>query len=148
MGGAGDAAAGADAFSMGEKMIAYHASFTPPAPVIAAEIGSLAHPRRRRNAPALLDTGADITAIPETFAGLLDLYPIGRLQLEGVGGKLAPAFIYAVRLQVAGLVIPRLEAILTPFEFVVLGRDVLNQFYVRLDGPELVFAMDLQAESR
>lgn len=127
---------------MGDLMFVYDASYSPPAPVIAAEIGSLVHPRRRRTAPALLDTGADITAIPAEFAEPLNLYPIGRLQLQGVGGKLMPSFIYAVQLQVEGLAVPRLEVVLTPFEFVVLGRDVLNRFYVRLDGPELLFAIN------
>lgn len=128
---------------MGKLMHDYDASYSPPAPVIAAEISSLLHPRRQRTAPALLDTGADITAIPAEFAQPLNLYPIGRLQLEGVSGKLIPSLIYAVRFQVGGLAIPRLEVVLTPFEFAVLGRDVLNRFYIRLDGPELQFAMDV-----
>lgn len=124
-------------------MPSYDVSHSPPAPVIAVEISSLVHPRRRRTVPALLDTGADITAIPAEFANPLDLYPIGRLQLEGIGGQFVPALLYAVRLQVAGLSMARTEVVLTPLEFAVLGRDVLNRFYIRLDGPELLFAIDV-----
>ena len=34
------------------------------------------------------------------------------------------------------------KRIIAQLEFAVLGRDVLNRFYVRLDGPGLMFAMD------
>ena len=122
-------------------MIAYDANYTPPAPLIAVEIGGLVRSPRRRTLTALLDTGADITAIPEALVELMHLYPTGRLQLESVDGRFTPAFTYTVQLKLADVLIPQMEVVLTRLEYVVLGRDVLNRFYVQLDGPELAFAL-------
>ncbi len=71
----------------------------------------------------------------------MHLYPTGRLQLESVDGRFTPAFTYTVQLKVADVLIPQMEVVLTRLEYVVLGRDVLNRFYVQLDGPELAFAL-------
>jgi hypothetical protein len=37
----------------------------------------------------------------------------------------------------------RLEVILIPEEYVLLGRDVLNHFYAHLNGPDLTFDLRL-----
>jgi hypothetical protein len=37
------------------------------------------------------------------------------------------------------LVIARLKVVATDFDFAVVGRDVLNRFYMLLNGPELTF---------
>lgn len=139
MGGAGHAAPRANLLSLGGKMTPYDTSHTPPAPMVHVTVASIVRTRRRESAPALLDTGSDITAIPTKFVDALQLYPISRLRLEDVQSKTVPVFTYAVRLTIAGLVIPRLEVILTGLEFVVIGRDVLNRFYLLLNGPDLTF---------
>ena len=89
--------------------------------------------------PALLDTGSDVTAVPARLTDSLHLQAIGRLRLEDVEARTTHVSTHAVRLTVAGLTIPYLEVILTGLDFVVLGRDVLNDFYLLLSGPELTF---------
>jgi hypothetical protein len=124
---------------MGGAMIAYDTRHDPPAPVAQATVANAIQRRRRRNAPALLDTGSDMTAIPRSLASALQLYPIGRIRLEDVQAQTLQVLTYAVQLSIAGLIIPRLEVILTGLNYVVLGRDVLNRFYVLLNGPDAVF---------
>lgn len=119
-------------------MIAYESRLNPPAPLLQVTVASIVRTRREATL-ALLDTGSDITAIPDKLADPLRLYPIGRLRLEDVEAKTTPVFTYAVQLTVAGVTIPRLEVILTGLDFAVLGRDVLNRFYLLLNGPELTF---------
>lgn len=63
-------------------MIPYSHEHLPPAPVLQVTVAHVAHPRRRRLIAALLDTGSDITAIPDRLVAELQLYPVGRLQLE------------------------------------------------------------------
>lgn len=41
------------------------------------------------------------------------------------------------------LVIPHLEVILTGLDLIIVGRDVLNQLYQRLEGPVGEFAFQL-----
>ena len=62
--------------------------------------------------------------------------PIGQIRLEDVQAQTRKVLTYAVRVTVDGLVIPRLEVILTGLNYVVFGRDVLNCLYVLLKGPE------------
>lgn len=120
-------------------MIAYATDHHPPAPVIQVTVANVVNRRLRRTLPALLDTGADITAIPKSFLNVLKLYPIAQLQLEGIDGKSAIVLMYAVRLTIDELVIPRQEIILTGLDFIVVGRDVLNLLNLYLYGPQSTF---------
>lgn len=126
-------------------MSSYNASFDPPAPLLEVTIANTANKRRRRSLSALLDTGSDITAIPDSLAQPLQLYPIGQIQLESVEATTTTVLTYAVHLTIGDLSIPRLEVILTGLDFIVVGRDVLNRFYLLLNGPEQNF--DLRATS-
>jgi hypothetical protein len=120
----------------------YDHNHQPPAPVLDVTIANAANRRRRRSLSALIDTGSDITAIPEPLVSVLQLYPIGRLQLESVNATTSVVLTYTVQITIGELSIPRLEVILTGLDFVVVGRDVLNGVYLLLNGPEQSF--DLQ----
>lgn len=120
-------------------MIAYDASFEPPAPVLQITVINVLQRRRRVATSALVDTGSDITAIPASLFDALDLYPISRLQLEDVSARTQIVSSYAVALDVAGIAFPRMEIILTALDHAVLGRDVLNLLHLDLNGPALTF---------
>ncbi len=122
-------------------MIAYDLRYNPPAPVSQATVGSVTHSRHRRTLPGLLDTGSDITAVPGSLVDTLQLYPVGRLKLENIQSETEIVFTYAVQLSIADLSIPRLEVVLTGLDLVIVGRDVLNQLYVRFDGPDRIFSL-------
>lgn len=122
-------------------MIPYDNKFDPPAPVVEVTLSNVRNRRLRVTLPAILDTVADITAIPESVVDRLKLYQISRINVEGVDGVSNYLKIYQVRLKAATLTLPQLQVIPVSFEFVVLGRDILNHFIVHLDGPGLVFTM-------
>jgi len=48
---------------------------------------------------------------------------------------------YAIGLYIADTYLGHLEVISIPETYVLLGRDVLNRFYIRLNGPDLTFDM-------
>lgn len=125
-------------------MTPYNSDFSPPAPVLEVSVRSSARARPRVKLPALLDTGADITAIPVTLRESLKLYQVGWIQMDVVGGQEVIFPTYEVDLILSGHSIPQVEAILTDFDFVVLGRDVLANYYLLLNGPEETF--DLKTE--
>lgn len=122
-------------------MNSYDVSLDPPALCVNVIIANPINRRKRRTVKALLDTGADITAIPNEQVELLDLYEIDRLQLETLEGTTSIIYTYAVRFTLGDLIIPRLEVILTGLNMVIIGRDVLNQLYLQLDGPRQQFAL-------
>ncbi|MBU1662567.1 MAG: retroviral-like aspartic protease family protein [Chloroflexi bacterium] len=123
-------------------MIAYDNISDPPAPFLPVMLSNISQTQPKKSIPALLDTGSDVTAIPDTMVERLQLTPIGRLQLENVDAETTIVFTYAIQLTIAEVTIPQLEVILTGFDFVVLGRDVLNRFYVLLNGPEFTLEID------
>lgn len=116
-------------------MIAYDPAFDPPAMMLSVIIAGVVHRLPRIEAPALIDTGADITAVPEQFRDDLKLYPFGRLQLEDANAVKTPVFSYEVRLALSRESFKEMEVVLTPYPFVILGRDWLRDYYVLLDGP-------------
>lgn len=124
-------------------MIPYSQEHVPPAPVLQVAVAHVVHPRRRQLVAALLDTGSDITAIPDRLVAELQLYPVGRLQLEDLRVGTTRVLTYAVHLTVVDSTLPQVEVVLTGLDFIVLGRDVLNQFYAQLAGPEQRFALGL-----
>lgn len=113
----------------------YDASFDPPAIVVSVTVAGIVHRRPRVEFPALIDTGADVTGVPQSLAERLKLYPIGRLNLEDASAVKTRVFTYEAHLALIGEVAKKMEVVLTPFPFVVLGRDWLQNYYILLDGP-------------
>lgn len=120
-------------------MIAYNTQFDPPAIVLPVTIAGVVHLRPRIELPALIDTGADVTAVPESLVERLKLYPVGRLQLEDANAVKTPVFTYEANMVMAGEPVKKMEVLVTPYPFVILGRDWLNDYYVLLDGPNQQF---------
>ncbi len=129
-------------------MSSYDRDFQPPAPVIDVGLAPAGSRRRRQvTARALLDTGSDITAIPRRYAESLRLYPISRITLEDRAGERTSVLSYVVQLSAGGQSIPRLEVILTDLDYVILGRDILNRFFITLSGPDLALDVNVQPET-
>ena len=120
-------------------MIAYDTTFDPPAPILQVTVANVLNRRWRLTLPAILDTAADITAIPEFVLHQIKAYPVSKIRIEGVDAQSNIIDTYRVQMVVAEQRISRLPVIPVNFEFVVLARDVLNQFVVHLDGPKLIF---------
>jgi predicted aspartyl protease len=88
--------------------------------------------------PALIDTGADCTVLPARLVGELSLVPMGRLLIEGLGGRVSEMPTYAVEVAIRNLRQVIVKVLAADGEPVVLlGRDVLNHFRILLDGPGL-----------
>ena len=116
-------------------MIPYDTQFDPPAIVLSVTIAGVVHRRPQIELSALVDTGADITAIPESLVERLKLYPFGRLQLEDVNAVNTPVFTYEANVALAGESANKMEVVVTPYPFVILGRDWLSEYFLVLDGP-------------
>jgi predicted aspartyl protease len=122
-------------------MIVYNRNVEPPAPFLDVTVQ---HPTTRQQLPfpAKLDTGADISAIPATAAEQLRLLSVRSIPIEGYNSKAVFVPTYAVAMNIAGARF-RLEVIVITEPYVLIGRDVLNYFYARLNGPDLTFDLSL-----
>ncbi len=122
-------------------MWSYDQTVEPPVPFLDILVG---HPRlsdRSRRISARLDTGADLSAIPQVIADELELLAARTILAESYDGSQTSIRTYFVTLGIARARFRRLEVILIPENYALLGRDVLNHFYAHLNGPDLTFGL-------
>jgi hypothetical protein len=124
-------------------MIPYQRDIEPPAPFLDVAVE---HPATRQLLPfsAKLDTGADISAIPLAAVEQLRLLSVRSILVEGYDSQPVPVPSYAIALNIANARF-RMEVIAISEPYVLVGRDVLNYFYTRLNGPDLTFDLSLSS---
>ena len=128
-------------------MFPYDLDFDPPAPCLSI---TLAHPTdstRTIGVTAQLDTGADLTAVPQAIVEPLALPDAGDLLVAWYDGSLARVPMYYLNLTVAEYTLAPFRVVAISGEQALLGRDVLNQFYTHLHGPDLTFDLARSRES-
>lgn len=124
-------------------MWSYNQAVQPPAPFLEVIVR---HPRisdKFQPISAKLDTGADLSAIPQNVADNLELLAARTILAEAYDGTQTSVETYAIILEVAKARFRQLEVILIPEDYALLGRDVLNHFYISLNGPDLTFDLQL-----
>jgi len=119
----------------------YDQSVHPPAPFLDVVLRHPTNLQVAESLPAKVDTGADISAIPFSIVDDLHLSRFSTIPVEGYDGQISTVPTYAIGLYIADLYLGHLEVISIPETYVLLGRDVLNRFYIRLNGPDLTFDM-------
>jgi len=120
---------------------AYDTFFDPPAPVVDVTI---VHPVRRSEFSTLrgkLDTGADITVIPERLVGQLGIRPKGRVWTRGYDGTYVHRPVYYVQLKLENFELKSVRCVASDRSDVLLGRNVLNRFFIILDAKRLTFEL-------
>jgi predicted aspartyl protease len=122
-------------------MPAYDATFNPPAPV--ADV-SISHPVTGAESDALrgkFDTGTDVTVIPEQLLTQLNLTAKGHIWTRGYEGSYSQRSVYYVRITIEGFPVASVRCIATVRGDVLIGRNVLNRFFITLDGKRQTFAL-------
>ncbi len=89
--------------------------------------------------PGKLDTGASITVLPESVVTTLRLKAVSEGFVTGFDGKGSLCPLYYIAVEIAGYDIPIIEVTSAQRSDVLLGRDILNQFILTLDGKALTF---------
>jgi predicted aspartyl protease len=124
---------------------AYDRRLDPPAPVIPARVVG----RVNEDAvmlPMLVDTGADGTLVPARIVRRLGLPPVDGVAVSGVDGLKQRATVHLASVELGEL---RVKARIIAFaDEAILGRDVLNQGIVTLDGPSLAISLQPAAHRR
>jgi len=116
----------------------YDLELQPPAPFTEVSITNFAT-GQSVYLPGKVDTGAGITVIPERVVRDLVLPKAGEMLCQSYDGARIWHPVHYVDLDVAGYHLPYTKVVSTARTYVLLGRDVLNQFILTLDGKALVF---------
>jgi hypothetical protein len=113
----------------------YDRSFDPPAPALPIVV------RRRDGRPmrlvAKLDTAADVCGMPSKQLADLGFPPARRIRTLTFRGEPMEAVLHRGDVEVAGRRLSQVEWLPIGRPYALLGRSVLNQLVVRLDGPAL-----------
>ncbi len=113
----------------------YSSEYFPPAPVVEIIIRPTAGGGTEVSLPAFVDSGADGTMLPIDALTTVGARYIETRRMRGVTGHTLTVDMYLVTVQVGAYVLPGIEAIAVTGEAeAILGRDVLNQFVISLNG--------------
>jgi hypothetical protein len=119
----------------------YDRSFSPPAPALMVEVYSPDDPTQRQQILAKLDTAADITVISAQVLDTLNAEVFSMQVVSGYESTPIAVSTYVVGIELPTARIRRIEVVPISEDYVLLGRDVLNLFYITLDGPDLTFEL-------
>ncbi len=93
---------------------------------------------------AKIDTAADITTLPVRICEELKLSPADHVPCRGARGEVwASVTIFLVRIRFAGSEWIQLVVAESPRDYMLLGRDILNQCILHADGPAGFFELTL-----
>jgi predicted aspartyl protease len=112
----------------------YSHAFSPPAPVVTLLV-SAPDGDVPITIEGKIDSGADICAVPDRLVAELGLPIVRTIRAAGFAGELRETVVYEVDVQIEGIVHDGVEALATRRPYVIVGRNVLNTWIAKLDGP-------------
>ena len=114
----------------------YSSAYDPEAPVIPITVYSPKYKKPEVSLTALADYGSDATMIPRDVLKKVRARYIETRRLRGISGLGYPVKTYLVTIRIGPHTIYGIEAVaIEPKSEPLIGRDVLNQLVVTLDGP-------------
>jgi predicted aspartyl protease len=116
----------------------YSQQISPPAPFVHVSLACPETKAEIADLPAQLDTAADRTVIPAELVDRLGLAPLDEIHVGGFGGQILLVRTYRIAVAIRGCQAKLVEVIAHSEEpFILLGRDLLNDRQLFLDGPGL-----------
>jgi len=120
-------------------MDSYDVTFSTPAPVLQkVKISNEYRKKESEELKGLIDSGAFMTVIPFEYVNRLELIPNGIQKVRGYDNKVSFENKYLVRISFKGFNFDK-DVISTNRSTILIGRDVINELLVILDGKNLQF---------
>lgn len=114
----------------------YSPAYSPPAPVVTVALFNGDESAREISVEALLDSGADGTIVPLQYLRQLAAPYLESRRMRTVSGEISWVDLYAVSLRISSHVLHGISAVGSARGTeILIGRDILNQLVVTLDGP-------------
>ncbi|MEK7726945.1 MAG: hypothetical protein AAB354_00965 [candidate division KSB1 bacterium] len=114
----------------------YNRQVEPPGPFISVTVRSEEDAMLFVKSPALLDYGADRSVITPEIFETLQPDRVGAIYIENFLGEGSAHRLYAVNIEIHDWSFLHVPVLVGANGYVILGRDLLNQFDVRLNGIE------------
>lgn len=113
----------------------YDPSFMPPAPILEIEVDGYKSASLKRLVRVMVDSGADATMLPLSVLEAIGVDFKESLWMRGVAGGRVKVDLYLVGIRIGELTVPGNHVVaIRDDQDAVVGRDVLNQLVVTLDG--------------
>ena len=113
----------------------YDTSYDPPLPVVEIFLKDLGSDARSDPLIAIVDSGADACLIPIRLLHELNLLPVRRATMRGISGESVPVEVFLLSVEIGSITIPGVRVIGDRHGHeLIIGRDVLNQWIVTLNG--------------
>lgn len=115
---------------------AYSARYFPVAPVLEVTVRSAETGNSIGPLTALVDTGTDVTTVPLSIVNALQA-PLARQALvEAHWGARLLVSLFTIDVHIDAWTMPSVDVIADPRGAeIILGRDILNKLWLKLDGP-------------
>lgn len=113
----------------------YDSTYTPSMPVVEVEVATFEQMASRFSLPALIDSGSDGSMLPIDILRQIKARRSGRVAMRTITGVRSFVDIYEVWLRVGPHTFPKVRVAADRYNpLMILGRDVLNQMMVVLNG--------------
>lgn len=115
---------------------AYLDTYSPPIPVLQIYLSSSDEEEWQGAFTGIVDTGADFTIVPKEILAAMKAIQVGSGVLSSQWRDRRSVNIYEIDLRIDDIVLSYVEVAGDPFSNeLILGRNVLNELDLRLDGP-------------
>ncbi len=119
---------------MKQLSFSYSKQYTPSAPIIEIEAVGHSNVARSERLIALVDSGADNTMFPSSILQRIGARYVDMVRMRGVYGQAQNFELFRVLITIAEQPFP-IDVIAMPEgDEIILGRDILNQLRITLDG--------------
>ncbi|MEW5988680.1 MAG: retroviral-like aspartic protease family protein [Chloroflexota bacterium] len=112
----------------------YNSNYHPPMPVVEIWVSSLENPGEGVALTALVDSGSDTTFIPITHLQTLKAERVRKARVRGIRGGSYSVDMYMVKIVIGPYELFGVRAVGDKQGEVILGRNVLNELIVTLNG--------------
>lgn len=117
-----------------QLLFEYNRAYFPAFPTIEFTISSISA-GQQQSVQGLIDSGSDVTQIPLSVLRAIAARDVDDRWVQDVSGLRYPVTTYIVQLQIGSIILPGIEVVgRKGTDEVIVGRDVLNQFVVTLNG--------------
>ena len=116
----------------------YNRGESPPAPYITLEIAPSGRSRKPVHRQAKLDSGASLTVIPDSLPRQWRVASFGTAIFRAYNGQKSMRPVYLVDIIIGSKHFRDIRVTIASRRNILLGRDILNQLRVTLDGPRQI----------